>query len=133
VCVYVGGGGTDSSLHLLIYRHIYRISKGLLNLGEKRSLFSGLHIVLLVLLGDVGLHGVPRGAEPLAVGAAKPTGAQVLRFHVILLTIKMVSTQITRSKYLKTAKTFSEDPHAESSISEPVRILREHGYITICY
>jgi hypothetical protein len=76
---------------------MYRISKGLLKLGAKRSLFSGLHIVLLVLLGDVGLHGVPRGAEPLAVGAAEPAGAQVLCFHVILLMTKMVSTQITRS------------------------------------
>ncbi len=47
-----------------------------------------------MLLGDVGLHGVARGAEPLAVGAAEPAGAQVLRFHVILLMTKMVSTQM---------------------------------------
>jgi hypothetical protein len=78
--------------------------KGLLKLGAKRSIFSGLHIVLLVLLGDVGLHGVPRGAEPLAVGAAEPAGAQMLRFHVILLTANMVSTQIKHSKVSKTAK-----------------------------
>ena len=58
-----------------------------------------------MLLGDVGLHGVSRGAEPLAVGAAEPAGAQVLRFHVILLTAKMVSTQITRSKILKPRNT----------------------------
>ncbi len=72
-----------------------------MKLGAKRSLFSGLHIILFVLLGDVGLHGVPRGAEPLAVGAAEPTGAQVLRFHVILLMTKMVSTQITCSKFFE--------------------------------
>jgi hypothetical protein len=74
------------------------LSKFLFKPGAKSSLFSGLHIILLVLLGDVGLHGVPRGAEPLAVGAAEPAGAQVLRFHVILLTPKMVSTQISENR-----------------------------------
>ncbi len=39
---------------------------------------------VLVLLGDVGLHGVPGGAEPVAVGAAEPASTQVLRLHVVL-------------------------------------------------
>ena len=37
-----------------------------------------------MLLGNVGLHGVAGGAEPLAVGAGESAGAHVFGLHVIL-------------------------------------------------
>jgi hypothetical protein len=46
-----------------------------------------------VLLGDMGLHGVPGGAESVAVGAAEPAGAQVFRFDMVLNTATGCSLQ----------------------------------------